>query len=249
MVWLAVAVAIVVALVVLSRRRDVVEEPWRDDADADALFGPRRSTGAGPPSSRGRDAGGRVPFSPDPEFTTIPRAEYLSPAAEERWLRVEAATGLPDLALRRDRGQVVLALQGPDVPVAPGRALVDPESDALSRLGLHVFRPRGLSLHEEAIQAADLWAPAPVVLRRVPDDPEFADAIDVCAPAGNPGGAGPLLGTVDREHAAALAPLMDSGVELSAVTLSGPRAGRFGTPLVVLAGRVEVVDALLLSLA
>jgi hypothetical protein len=41
---------------------------------------------------------------------------------------------------------------------------------------------------------------------------------------------------------------MDAGEELSAITLSGPRAGRFGTPVAVLAARSSVLDALLLTL-
>ncbi|MFC7581822.1 HIRAN domain-containing protein [Schaalia naturae] len=239
--WLAVAVAVavVIMVVVLSRRRDVVEEPWRDDTDLRGVFG-RRSRAAAPPSSTAGSARGSVPFSPDPDYASIPRSEYLSPAAEARRLRV--VDGMPNVGLRRERGQLVLALL--DEGGAAGRALIDPESAALQGLGLHVFRPRGLSLHEPAIEAAALHPPAPVVLRREPADPDFPDAIDVCS--AEPGEA--LLGSVDRAHAAVLAPLMDAGEELSAITLSGPRAGRFGTPVAVLAARSSVLDALLLTL-
>ncbi len=259
MMWLAVAVAIVVMLVVLSRRRDVVEEPWRDEPDMEAMFGrrPRRTRRSGPagtPSSMpGPDGNGHVPFMPDPEFTAIGRGEYLPPAAEARWLHTDPVSGLPNVGLRRERGQVVLFLRDEGVPAGPGLSLLSVESPRLADFGLFIFRPRGVTLHEQAIQAADLWAPAPVVMRREFHDPEFPDAIDLYTPGASQGAGGPesgaLLGTVDRATAARLAPLMDAGQDLAAITLSGPRAGTFGTPIVVLAARADVLDALLLAMS
>ena len=231
-------VAVVVLVVVLSRRRDVVHPPAADRAwPFPGRSNRRRSQAPGSPAHHA------VPFEPDPDYSAIPASQYLSEAAEAAHLRADAA-GVPNVVLRRDRGQVVIALDtGLPVP-----ALVNPASANLGHLGLFVFRPRALSLHEEAIRDADLRAPAGVILRRVPGDPENPTLIEVHAPPAEAAdSAGPLLGVVDRETSAVLAAALDSGQHLAAVTLSGPRAGRFGTPITVLAARTEVLDALLLT--
>lgn len=149
----------------------------------------------------------------------IRRDEYMSPEAEARYV-VVGEDGLPNLRLVRERGQLVM--------VVP-QGMVNPRSTALFRLGIFMFRARGVTYHEDAVLAASLTPGTRIRLVREPENEFDANAIALYATRGDA-----PVGYVNKQNAARIAKILDSGGELVAITLSGSPKGRDGDPVGVL---------------
>lgn len=151
--------------------------------------------------------------------TAIRREEYLSPDLEAKYVTLDEA-GMPNLRLVRHRGQLVLSVPG---------GLVSFRSRTLPALGIYTFRVRGVSYHEQAIEAASLSPGAKLRLVREPENEFDPNAIAVHPNCGR----GPL-GYVNKQNAARIARRPDAGEDLVAITLSGSPRGSLGDPVTVL---------------
>lgn len=153
----------------------------------------------------------------DRRATPVRRYEYVPP---ER----EAALLVPDEAGRpRLRFALVhrrLALVSTLVP----DACIDPRSPHLGTLRLFASPVRGSAALNRAFEQAERHPGAAVELRREPDNPYDADAVQLRAP-----GARTHFGYVQRGRVPTVARLMDRGVEMAGITmyeglvLLGPR--------------------------
>lgn len=133
----------------------------------------------------------------------VSRAEYLTSDEEAAALR-PGPDGGPDARLQRVRDRLLV--------VTPA-GWVNPKSRTAHRYGLHSFQLRGTSHYAAAMKAGRFTPGASVRLVREADNAHDPNAIAVCAETGRN-----KAGYVPASQAKHLAPLMDSGVELTAVS-------------------------------
>ncbi|QOR69129.1 HIRAN domain-containing protein [Ruania alkalisoli] len=164
---------------------------------------------------------------PPARRATVHSSEYVPREEEETLLRLDA-NGLPNLRLVRARDRLVLE--------APGRRWVNPSSPNLRRIGITVFRVRGVSHHEAAVRTGRFTPGSPVRLVREPDNEHDPSAVAVYAEkARRP------AGYVNKQNAKRLARLLDAGDELVAISTRGSAAGRDGSAPVVLVTSPEIL--------
>lgn len=139
----------------------------------------------------------------------IYRAEYMSADLEHQAL----SDGLEDARLRRVRDRLVI-----ETPLG----WLNPRSRGAHRHGLYCFKVAGTSHHEAALKAGDFSPGAPVRLEREPQNAHDPNAIAVYAAAGR------KVGFVPASHAKRLAPVLDGGAELVALSMRGGRPREIG---------------------
>ena len=108
------------------------------------------------------------------------------------------------------------------------RQLVKVGNKHLVALGIWTAQLRGLPHYVEAVEAADLRPGTPVRLVREPSNGFDTNAIAATSDVG-------VLGYVNKQMAARLAPLMDSGTKFEAVSLAGDGPGKAESRVHVLA--------------
>lgn len=160
----------------------------------------------------------------------VAREEYLDGDAEADALTAPPG-GLPDLWLEHVRDRLLV--------VSP-RGWVNPRSrTAASRAGLWSFIVRGTAYHERAARAGDFRPGTHVVLVREPENKHDHHAIAVYAP-----GSSALAGYVPRGYAKRLAPILDGGADMVAVSTRGGAPGADGVSPQVLVVERRLWDQL-----
>lgn len=144
----------------------------------------------------------------------VTRAEYLTSDLEAAALQ-PGQDGLPHARLQRVRDRLLV--------VTPA-GWVNPKSRTAHRYGLHSFQLRGTSHNAAAMKAGRFTPGASVRLIREADNAHDPNAIAVYAETGRN-----KTGYVPASQAKRLAPMMDAGVELAAVSIRGGGSGREGT--------------------
>jgi len=160
----------------------------------------------------------------------VHRSEYLSPDDEARLVRLNEQ-GMPTARLRRVDDRLIIT------PDAEPRAMVNPKSNSLYRIGLFSFGARGTSHYPKARLALG----KPVRLVREPYNPHDASAIAIHTETGTR-----PFGYVNKQNAARLAKLIDGGASLSAICVRAP--GSAGLIPMVLVARPEVLTHLMRKL-
>ncbi|WP_246003656.1 HIRAN domain-containing protein [Nocardioides aurantiacus] len=140
----------------------------------------------------------------------VARVEYLSPEDEARAL-APGAGGLPDARLERVRDRLLV--------VTP-LGWVNPRSRTAYRAGIYSFVLRGTGYNEAATRSGRFTPGALLRLRREPDNPHDANALAVYAERDRN-----KAGYVPTGQAKRLAPLVDGGADLVAVSTRGSGAG------------------------
>lgn len=158
--------------------------------------------------------------TPPSERSTVYSSEYL-PREQEVGVIGEDEDGRVNLRLEPVRDLLVLT--------APGGEWIYPFSPTLCRFGITVFKLRGASHYEAAVKAGDFSPGTPVRLVREPDNEHDPNAIAVYAIDGK----GPA-GYVNKQNAARLAKMIDSGEPLEAIAIRGAKPGEDGVPVMVL---------------
>lgn len=158
------------------------------------------------------------------------RAEYL-PSEQEAAALQPGLDGLPAARLQRVRDRLLV--------VTP-TGWVNPKSRTAHRFGLHSFQLRGTGYYAAALKAGRFTPGSSVRLVREADNAHDPNAIAVYAEIGRS-----KAGYVPASHAKRLAPLMDSGVELAAVSTRGAGSGRDGTVPQILVCERTLFDHLL----
>lgn len=207
----------------LGRRKHTTDrEEWhqaeRDDADGRA----RAEGFQNAAHKAGSEAGKRARAARTPADSiaraksvgVVSRAEYLTSDQEHAVLE-PGPDGLPDARLQRVRDRLL---------VVTAAGWVNPKSRTAYRFGLHSFQIRGTSYHAAALKAGRFTPGAAVRLVREPDNVHDPSAIAVYAQTGRS-----QVGYVPASQAKRLAPLLDSGVDLVAVSTRGAGAGTGGT--------------------
>ncbi|MDF0514723.1 HIRAN domain-containing protein [Agromyces sp. H3Y2-19a] len=98
----------------------------------------------------------------------------------------------------------------------------------LARLGLWTFRVRGVPYRPEVAKAADLTLGTVVRLEREPDNEHDRNAIAVMSGVGK-------VGYVNKQMAARLAKLLDTGDRFKAIVVAGAPAGEESSRVQVIA--------------
>lgn len=185
-----------------------------------------------------------VEISPDAEGEVPPLPErtepdwYARPDGDSgRFAAPEGA--MPPLHLIRYRdthGENVLRLCEDSTGL-----LVGPTDRRLSPAGIYVSNLRGESYYKRACRDGDFSPGATVRLQREPENPHDPFAVAVTADRDG----AKVAAYVNKQKARALSKLLDSGVELRAVSLRGTIDGKPCEQISVLAARPEVVAHLL----
>lgn len=171
----------------------------------------------------------RTPTPPE-QRGTVYRSEYLPREREAEVIAVDE-DGAVNLRLKRVRDLLVLT--------APGGEWINPFSPALRRLGITMFKLRGVAYYAEAAKAGDFSPGAPVRLVREPDNKHDPNAIAVYAADGT----GPA-GYVNKQNAARLTKVIDSGEQLEALSVRGARPGRDDVPVMILVTTPSTLEVL-----
>jgi len=169
-----------------------------------------------------------APVPPDQRHTFY-RAEYLPREREAEVIEVDEG-GAVNLRLERVRDLLVLA--------TPSGEWINPYSPALHRLGITIFKLRGVSHYEVAVKAGDFSPGASVRLVREPDNQHDPNAIAVNAADGT----GPA-GYVNKQNVARLTKRLNRSEQLDAIAIRGAPSGQDGVPIMVLVtdlGTLEV---------
>jgi hypothetical protein len=143
---------------------------------------------------------------------------------------VPDANGLLDAELRRVRDRLVV--------VTP-HGWVNPKSRTVHKVGLHSFQLRGTAYHEAALKAGSFAPGTDVRLAREPDNPHDPNAIAVYSEH-----ATRKAGYVPGSQAKRLARLLDSNVDIVAISTRGPGTGEEGTVPQILACERRVMEHL-----
>lgn len=153
----------------------------------------------------------------------VARAEYMSPEEEARALALDPS-GSPDARLERMRDRLVV--------VTPS-GWVNPKSRTAYKAGLYSFTLRRTGYYEAAVRTGRFTPGAPLRLVREPENPHDPNAIAVYAERGRN-----KAGHVPKGYAKRLAPMLDDGAALVAVSVRGSDAGSNGvTPHVLVCER------------
>lgn len=144
----------------------------------------------------------------------VSRAEYLTSEQEPSALQPGAA-GLPDARLERVRDRLLV--------VTP-EGWINPKSRTAHQHGLHSFQLQGTGHYAAAMKAGRFTPGALVRLVREPDNAHDGNAVAVYAER-----ARSMAGYVPKVQARRLAPMLDAGVELVAVSTRGAGRGTEGT--------------------
>lgn len=140
--------------------------------------------------------------------------------------------GLPTLRLEWWRSELWLVDSNDHVLPCDRRGL--------GRLGIHGFDVRGLA-HYRSIALRDDFAPGhPVHLHRDPQNPYDRNAIQVRSIR-----SAEHAGFVNKQKAATLAKMLDSGDILDAICLRGAPAGTMPTKISILVARPELLAHLM----
>lgn len=167
--------------------------------------------------------------APDEPVSPIHRADYMTPGREEERFTL-AGDGLPTGHLAHGSGQlVILADGGPE-------EMVNTRSTRLFRLGIYVFRVRGVTHHDAAVRAGNFSPGAPVRLLREPENSYDSNAVAIFSER-----ARKPAGYANRQNAARIAKRLDAGEELAAIALRGSRAGAECDAPVILVAAPEVL--------
>jgi hypothetical protein len=150
----------------------------------------------------------------------VSTAEYMDSDTERRALE-HGTDGLPAARLQRERDRLL---------VVTSSGWVNPKSRTAYRAGLYSFAVAGTSHPKAATKAGRFTPGTPVRLVREPDNVYDPNAIAVYAENSTR-----VAGYVPKGQARRLAPLLDAGVDLIAVTVRGASAGSDSTTPHVLA--------------
>lgn len=164
------------------------------------------------------------------ERGSIFRSEYMSKDVEEVAF-VLGIDGLPTGWLARERGQLVIFTE---------QGMVNPSSTRLYRLGVYCFGLRGASYYEDVVTRGDFRPGAPVRLVREP-----GNAFDANAVAVHPANVDGVAGYVNRLNAKRLAPVLDHGVDMAAVSIDGSGPGVWCVTPRILVANSDVMAHLL----
>jgi hypothetical protein len=140
----------------------------------------------------------------------VSSAEYMDSETERRALEPDS-DGLPAARLQRERDRLL---------VVTSSGWVNPKSRTAYRAGLYSFAVAGTSHYKAATRAGRFTPGTPVRLVREPDNDYGSNAIAVYAENSNK-----IVGYVPKGQARRLAPLLDAGVDLIAVSVRGAIAG------------------------
>ena len=173
---------------------------------------------------RAAPEGQRWVRSPD----VVYREEYLDPVTEGASLSLDAH-GLPTGVLRRERDRLVIVTTA---------GMVNPKSRSLHRLGLYSFQIRGSGYTNGAVKRGNFALGANVRLVREPNNIHDENAIAVYAGSVK-------AGYVNKQNAARLSRVMDSGRDVEAISTRGARAGEDSNVPQILAGEPKVIAHLL----
>jgi len=179
--------------------------------------------------------GPRKPRTPAEQVTRakslghVARAEYLSPEDEARGLAL-GPSGLPNARLERVRDRLL---------VATPLGWVNPKSRTAYKAGLYSFTLRGTGYYEQAVRAGRFTPGAPVRLVRESENQHDPNAIAVYAERGRN-----RAGYVPKGYAKRLAPLLDSGADVVAVSVRGSGAGSDETTPHILVCERRLLDHL-----
>lgn len=154
------------------------------------------------------------------------RDEYMDKAAEMDWL----SAGLADSELIHERGRLV---------VTTPFGLLNPRSVHAYKIGLFSFQIRGTYHYPGSVKGGDFSPGAEAILRREPSNPYDANAIAVYA-----GNATKRAGYVNKQRAGRLAPIIDSGVDIAAISLRGDGIGQESVVPTILACERATLDYL-----
>ena len=200
-----------------EQRREVAEQRTLASAARAAESAKRRKTAAY--QRRAEDAG------------MVHRSEYLSPEEEKARVTLNS-DGLPTARLTRERDRLLLKTDS--------GGWVNPKSTQTYRLGIYSFQIRGTSHYEAAVKAGRFTPGAPVRLVREPDNPHDPNAVAVYAEKGRS-----VAGYINKANAARVARLMDSGIEMVAVSMRGGAAGKDATVPHILVCERRIMEHLL----
>lgn len=140
------------------------------------------------------------------------QSDYLHSSRWDELLQLRP-DGMPPVRLRRHGYEWHLVEERTGKVVSVGNRKLRP-------LGLWTVRVRGLEHHKAEAKAAELSAGAPLSLTREPDNPFDSWAIAVSG-ANTKG----TIGYVNKQMAAGLAKILDSGTEIEAISQCGSQAG------------------------
>lgn len=161
---------------------------------------------------------------------TLLRSEYL-PRERERDALGLGADGLPQYRLTKVRDQLVLSS-----PAGP----ISPKSPHAYKVGIYSFSARGTTHYECAERQGDLSSGRQLRLVREPSNKFDPNAVAVHAWRGRA-----PVGYVNKQNAKRLAPLMDAGADIVAVSLRGSGPGVTGLVPYVLAAERGLIEHLL----
>lgn len=165
----------------------------------------------------------RQPPPPVRKPGLVYRSDYLSSEDETRLLTLDNG-GMPTGHLRRVADRLIIT------PDSAQRAMVNPKSSTLYRLGLFSFGARGTAHYPQA----RLGLGQPVRLVREPNNSHDVNAIALHTATG----AKPF-GYVNNQNAARLAKLIDAGEKIEAICVRAP--GSAGVVPMILAARRHVL--------
>ncbi len=169
----------------------------------------------------------------DPAYQPFRRDEYL-PAEKEKELVQVDSQGIPNFVLARQRGQIVVKI--------PGRGVINPRSRTLYKTGVFIFRTRGTDYYQPEGKRGSFTAGKSVGLVREPNNKYDPNAVKVTRPNSTA-----PVGYVNKQNAARMAKIMDSGKSFEAISMKGDKTGVHG-PFYVLAAQPHVMEYLLSTL-
>jgi hypothetical protein len=118
--------------------------------------------------------------------------------------------------------------------------LINPRSPHAYKVGIYSFAVRGTSYHKVAERQGDLSPGRQLRLVREPSNKFDSNAVAVYAWRGRA-----PVGYVNKQNAKRLAPVMDAGTDMVAVTLRGPGPGDTGLVPYVLVTERRLMEHLL----
>jgi hypothetical protein len=175
----------------------------------------------------------RVVVAPRPEVRVYQpsptRPEYVSNYLHSsRWDELLAPNdGLPNLRLSEYRGEFWFM-------ETTTSKLVKVGNRHLAQLGIWTATVRGTDHYQSAVMAANTSPGQPLQVVREPDNAYDRNAVRVHA-------GGQLIGYFNKQMAGRLAKLMDSGVNLEAISLAGSPIGQDDSRIQVLAAEPELL--------